>query len=185
MLESAERSLAVSGVTIRVGTDASETIAGYGAGGYTPDATHVYLHVDLNHTDLGAVYQDRLPLLMAHELHHAMRWRDPGYGKTLFEAMISEGMADHFAIETVGGSPPPWSSAFPSDSTAYYTDVARSEFDWEDYDHARWFFGTDPALPRWTGYTLGYRYVEAYLLAHAGTTAAGLVGAPASAFRPN
>ena len=79
---------------------------------------------------------------------------------------------------------PPWSDAFPRADTARYLDLARPELDSATYDHERWFFGPTATLPRWTGYTLGYRLVESYQAAHAGATAAQLVDTPAGSFRP-
>jgi uncharacterized protein YjaZ len=121
---------------------------------------------------------------VAHELHHVKRWRGPGYGRTLLEAMVSEGLADHFSIELLGAPVPPWSDAFPRDQTTQLLERARPEFDSTSYDHERWFFVASPTLPRWTGYTLGFRLVEAYQAAHMGATAADLVNTPAGAFRP-
>lgn len=79
---------------------------------------------------------------------------------------------------------PPWSDALAPDSTEHYLDRASPEFDPSTYSHPRWFFGADPTLPRWTGYTLGYRLVERYQAAHPGVSAAQLVAAPADSFRP-
>ena len=95
--------------------------------------------------------------LLVHELHHCLRWRGPGTGQTLlFEALISEGLADHFAMELLGAKHP-WSNAFPRDETAKFLALAQPEFDSTTYNHPRWFFGGDHTLPWWTGYTLGFR----------------------------
>lgn len=183
-LEAVYPTLPITGVTITLRPDPAQAIAGYGAGGVTPDARTVHLFLDPSFPTLDEVIAQRLGPLLAHELHHAIRWRNPGYGATLFEAMISEGLADHFAVETLGVPAPPWSDGFGRDSTAYYLALARPEFDSRSYDHSAWFFDTSPTLPRWTGYTLGFRLVETYLAAHPGATAAQLVGTPAPSFRP-
>jgi hypothetical protein len=175
--------LPLTGVTITVIADASRAIGGYGLGGFTPNANTVEIYVDPAFPSLAQLLPDRLPPLAAHELHHAKRFRGPGYGSTLLEAMVSEGLADHFSIELLGAPVPPWSDAFPIDETARYLDLARPELDSTSYDHDRWFFSASPQLPRWTGYTLGFRLVEAYQAEHPGT-AADLVNTPADAFRP-
>lgn len=94
--------------------------------------------------------------MLAHELHHAMRWNACGYGETLGEAIVSEGLADAFAEMLTGLAPPPWTAALDGDR--FSTTLARAKAELEDpyYDHAEWFFGAG-ALPRWAGYTLGYR----------------------------
>ncbi|ARC89899.1 hypothetical protein B5V46_15445 [Rhodovulum sp. MB263] len=53
---------------------------------------------------------------------------------------------------------------------------------WDDrnYDHAAWFFGTDPA---WRGYAFGYALVGRYLAEHPAETPATLVHAGTERFR--
>jgi uncharacterized protein YjaZ len=176
--------LAVPDVTITVTPNASRAIGGYGIGGFTPSGSTVEIYVDASFPGLAAVLPDRLRFIASHELHHARRWRGPGYGRTLLAAMVSEGLADRFAVESLGAPPPPWSDAFPRSDTQALLDLARPELDSTSYDHDRWFFGASASPPRWTGYTLGYRLVEAYQAAHPGATAAQLVDAPAAQFRP-
>jgi Predicted Zn-dependent protease (DUF2268) len=175
--------LPLTGVTISVVPDASRAIAGWGVGGFTPDARTVEIYVDPAFAGLAQLLPERLPPLAAHELHHAKRWSGPGYGRTLLEAMVSEGLADHFSVELLGAAEPPWSDAFPRDQTERYLQLARPELDSTAYDHERWFFGSSSTLPRWTGYTLGFRLVEAYQAGHPGATAAQLVNASATVFR--
>jgi len=176
--------LSVVGVTITIAPDSEQAIAGWGIGGFTPDARTVNLYIDPEFPGLVGLLASRLPHLVAHELHHAVRHRRPGYGGTLLEAMVSEGMADRFAIELLGAPVPPWSDALTADEADRLLDLARPDFDAVGYGHAKWFFGTTTAVPRWTGYTLGYRMVRAYQGAHPEATAADLVAVPASAFRP-
>lgn len=174
----------VSGVTITVFADAGRAIGGYGIGGRTPDATTVEIFVDPAYPDLANVLAARLPGMVAHEMHHVFRWRGPGYGRTLLEAMVSEGLADRFSIELLGVPVPPWSDALTPTEAAAMLDLARPELDATSYDHARWFFGSTPQVPRWTGYTLGYDFVTDYQAAHGGALAIDLVDTPAGAFRP-
>lgn len=183
--ETAARAIPAGGVTFLVSPDRARAIPGYGLGGYTPNAFTIEIVADPAFLALAQVLPDRLPPLAAHELHHAARWRGPGYGVTLLEAMVSEGMADHFAVELLGAPIPPWSSALSEASIPHYMAVARPLFDSTTFDFGAWFFGTDPALPRWTGYALGFRLVERYLDRHPGTSAAGLVHASAELFRPD
>lgn len=177
--------LPLTGVTITVHADASRAIGGYGVGGFTPDARTVDLYLDPAFPGLAELLPSRLPPMLAHELHHAQRWRGPGYGRTLLEAMVSEGLADHFAIELLGVPVPPWCDAFGHDQSSRYLELARPELDSAAYSHERWFFVQSATLPRWTGYTLGFRLVESYQAAHPGAPAADLVNTPAGAFRPN
>jgi len=183
-LGTASGALGLDGVTVTIRPDVANAIAGYGVGGFTPDGRTIDISIDPGFPGLEGVLEERLSTVVAHETHHAARWRGPGYGSTLLEALVSEGLADHFAVEHLGAPVPPWSEAYPADQTEAWLERARPEFDSRTYDHSGWFFGTAPGLPRWTGYTLGYRLVATYQAAHAGATAAELVNTPASAFRP-
>jgi uncharacterized protein YjaZ len=174
--------LTLSGVTINVIPSSSRAIGGYGVGGFTPTGSLVEIYIDPSFANLAQVLHDRVSRLTAHELHHAKRWRGPGYGRTLREAIVSEGLADHFSEEVFGPPVQPWSDAFPREDTARYFDVARPELGSSSYDHDRWFFNASATLPRWTGYTLGYRLIETYKSSRPGTTAALLVSTPATDF---
>ncbi len=90
--------------------------------------------------------------------------------QTLLEALVSEGLADHFAIELLEVPVPPWSDALPWTETAHYLELAQPEFDSVEYGHPRGFFGSSPDLPCWTGYTLGFRLVESYQAARVGVS---------------
>lgn len=175
--------LAVGSVTFDVRADPPRTIPGYGIGGYTFGPATVEVVVDPAYPGLGTVLPQRIPPIVAHELHHAVRWRGAGPPRTLLEALVFEGLADRFAIELLGTPLQPWSQAFSESETDFYMDLARPEFDNAMFDHPGWFLGGDPRLPRWTGYTLGFRLVASYQ-ARTGRSAADLVNTPAEAFRP-
>jgi hypothetical protein len=123
-----------------------------------------------------------LRALLAHELHHASRFpltkvRSRG---TLGEALVTEGLADHFADEVFPATPPkPWNHALSRQQEAALWRRARPLL-WKPggYDHRTWFFGGS-IIPRWTGYTLGYRIVASYL--HDGRRASDVVGVDARA----
>ena len=183
VIERVAAELDLRDVTVTVRPDAKDTIAGYGFGGWTPDGRTVRLFIDPKYPDYAGLLSERLVPLLAHEMHHARRWRGPGYGSTLFEALISEGLADRFAAEFLGIAAGPWTNALSEDQATHFLALAASQADSRSSDHARWFFGSEPALPRWTGYPLGYRPVAKYQAAHPGVTASALVDEPADSFR--
>lgn len=176
----ASRQISVSGTIVTVTTDAQRVIPGWGIGGFTLDAANVELAIDPR-LDSGLLAQ-RLPQMTAHELHHVARFRGPGYGQTLLEALVSEGLADHYAVDSLGGIPP-WSQALSPADLELWLDRAREEFDSPAYDHAAWFLGRG-TIPVWAGYSIGFELVARYRAAHPGATAASLVDTPAEAFRP-
>ncbi|REJ85725.1 MAG: hypothetical protein DWQ36_22690 [Acidobacteria bacterium] len=178
----ANQSIPIGSVLFTVASDAQRTIPGWGLGGYTLSDSEIEIVLDPQRSDLASLIAERLPLVTAHELHHVVRWRGPGPYVTLLEALVFEGLADHFALDLVGGPVPPWIDAFPESQDALYLARAEPELD-AAFDFGRWFFGFGD-LPRWTGYTLGFRLVGDYIAAHPGSSAASLVHARADVFRP-
>jgi uncharacterized protein YjaZ len=177
--------LRVGSVSFTVGVDRHLIIPGWGIGGATAGPDQVRLVVDPALPGLAQVLESRLPPLVGHELHHVVRWRGVGSPQTLLELMVTEGLADHFSVERFGTPPPPWADALSEAQVTALMARAMAELDSTTFDRQAWFFGlgvTD--LPRWTGYTLGYRLVGDYLARHPGASAAGLVHAPAEVFRP-
>ncbi len=180
----AAEALTLDNVTITVFPDAAQAIGGWGVGGFTPNGSTVNIYIDPAYPSLASVLDARLSQMVAHELHHARRFRGPGYGATLLEACVSEGLADRFAIELLGSEVAPWSRALNDADLRTWLDRAGAQFDSAGYGHPAWFFGATADIPRWTGYTIGYHLVTEYQRRHPDSTALGLVHAPASTFRP-
>lgn len=77
-----------------------------GISGFSPSGRLVRVSMDPLHAGFPAVLNMHLARTLAHELHHCVRWRGPGYGSTLGEALVSEGLADHFDLQVHHGSAP-------------------------------------------------------------------------------
>jgi uncharacterized protein YjaZ len=174
--------LPVSAVTVTVSVNPRQAVPGYGIGGYSPNANTVQIFIDSKLIAEEDSLQRRLAHTLAHELHHAVRQRGPGYGRTLFEAIITEGLAERFAVDLLGSDPGPWTHAFPPAQNRAFLAHAAPEFDSERFDYGRWFLVGDDSVPRWTAYTLGYRLVTEYLHRHPSESATSLVSAPARVF---
>jgi uncharacterized protein YjaZ len=85
----------------------------------------------------------------------------PGYGRTLGQALVSEGLAGHFTRLLLHNPPEPWECAVTDDALeAHWPDKETLA---KPYNHAEWFFGVGGQRPRWLGYTLGYRIVADWL----------------------
>ncbi|MCD1634903.1 DUF2268 domain-containing protein [Martelella mediterranea] len=91
---------------------------------------------------------------IVHEVHHCMRMAGPGYGWTLGEALVSEGLAGRFVHKLLDTPPEPWERAM-SRERLLHAPVELNVLKSSEYDHEAWFFGGD-THPRWHGYTLGY-----------------------------
>ncbi len=95
-----------------------------------------------------------LKACLAHELHHLARWQNAGYGKTLGQAIITEGLAV-FYEEQNSGWVPPWAKA--GIQTKAYA-AAKAEWNSKNYNHSNWFH--KGRYGKWVGYTIGYRLVK-------------------------
>lgn len=152
-----------------------------GVGGYAKTAHILVVSIDPKSAYIQNL-QDEIKSTLAHELHHCARMNLIGYGETLLEALVSEGLADHFDIEVNGNNPKPWSTALPEDALEKVAEKAKPEFNNSHYNHSAWFFGSqENQIPRWAGYSLGFHLVKNYLT-KTGKKASELVGEPASSF---
>src|SRR5688572_21144089 len=126
---------------------AGQTIPEYGLGGHSPSPHYVYVSLD---PGSDKITRAGIIETLLHEMHHCMRWRGPGYGTTLGEAMITEGLACLYEAEH-SGKPPIY-----ADTKLQKQDIAKAKelLNLKDYDHSEWFFGRKE-VSRWFGYTYG------------------------------
>lgn len=148
--------------------------------GYAPEPGLIYITVDPANPVLAANANASLERMFVHELHHAARWDGPGYGNSLGEALVSEGLAGHFAQEIYGGPLEPWERLSSGEIRKYVTLVAE-EWDNRNYDHEAWFFGTAD-FPGQLGYSMGFQLVADHLM-RTGQRSSALVHEEASEFR--
>lgn len=183
-LDALQPPLDVIELRISLIADRTRIIPEVGMGGFNPSAHEVQLFADPSLPNLEGVLRSELRRQLTHEVHHAMRRRTVGYGSTLLEASISEGLADHFSMEASGAeNPPPWASSLtPEEVAAWMPEVVSRSTG--SYDHLAWFVGTDPSIPPWTGYNVGFELVRAYLDQDPTRRASALVGEPATSFVP-
>ena len=172
----------VNDFDIKILTDPSQTIPEIGIGGFNPSDSEVLIYIDPNFGELAQSIAVELGPMLAHEIHHVNRRRSVGYGTTLLEAIISEGLADSFAIEITGIDPPLWSVAVMGDELENWLDVAENSWADTNYDHPKWFFGTSDEIPRWAGYSIGYKLVQDYLMDHSDKRPSTLFNEPADSF---
>ncbi|WP_347137876.1 DUF2268 domain-containing putative Zn-dependent protease [Paracoccus sp. SSK6] len=116
---------------------------------------------------------------LVRQIAHLVRWEGPGYGRSLGEALVSEGLAGHFVLQVMGGPPDAIDTVRPAQGA---TRLAMNEWARRDYDHPRWFGGKGD-LRRGTGNSLGHRLIAEHLAQSPGGSAASLATAPAEPFR--
>ena len=160
------------------------TIPELGIGGYCGDANTVFIYLNPEFKNFNKTINEEIERTLTHESHHCLRLRTVGYGETLFEALISEGLADHFDIEVTKKEPSLWDVALTDNQIEKMKEKARKEYASKDYNHNDWFFGSKKkGVPKWTAYTLGYRLVDKYLKNNPGKKPSRLYAVNADVFK--
>lgn len=148
-----------------------------------PNTGDVTIVLDPAFRDFATTLRVWLPVTLAHELNHAQRIHSgPGVGHTLLDAMVFEGVADAFSIQVFPQTPPiPWDHALSrtEEKAAWRQTKGKLHLLLDISQYRGWFLGTGP-LPRWTGYTLGFRIVSGFLGRHPHETAASITPLPAA-----
>ena len=158
-------------IRINVKLDPKNTVPEIGVGSIPdPGTGEVYLTID-DHPKIGfrKSLATWLPASLARVLYLSSRIRTgPGYGITLGEALVSEGLSDHFVAQAFPKTPAqPWDhrKMTARQEAGLWKRAKRDLAIPGAYDHPLWFFGAGGknALPRWSGFTLAYRIVAPYL----------------------
>lgn len=155
------------------------TVPGEGIGGRTISETTILISMDAHRADLPKIIERQFKRILAHEYHHASRWRSVGYGKTLGEVLVSEGLADHFSLQLFPGEVQPWCKALSDAELKKWLNKAYKELDDEKYNHNEWFFG-DGGTPQWMGYTVAFAILKRFFDCNPGKSAAEMTDVPSS-----
>ena len=166
-------------ITIRIRVSSTNVIPEIGIGGYNPNPNEIILSIDPNFSDIEQSLRNELGPTIAHEMHHAKRRRTVGYGSSLLQAMITEGMADSFSMEVYKINPPIWSTVLTASELENWIQTARVNWNETPYNHNEWFFGISE-IPRWTGYAIGFKLVQDYLIRNPSIEPSDIVNEPAS-----
>lgn len=148
---------------------AESVIPELGMNAYTEHAHLVRLWVDPSHPKLTQSFEASFSALLAHELHHLVRERGPGYGRTLRDSLVSEGLACQFEKE-VTGQLPIYGTEFAQDEVAEQLSRIAPFLD-GPYSPA-WMFGShEQGIERSFGYRLGSTLVAQWLRSQEKTAA--------------
>lgn len=170
--------LGLDGVDLVICDYRGLALPGIGVGGYSPSDCLAFIAIEPGTPAFRDHWRSALPRTIAHELHHVRRWQGPGYGTTLRDSLVSEGLATLYEIQARGAAPP-YAEAVTDSVRDDLWAQARTLLDRTD-QHARWFFGGSD-LPLWSGYTVGTELARRYCLAR-GTTARDAVDVAAEEF---
>lgn len=166
-------------VPIDLSSHPTGPMAATGVGGFADTVTgDVTVFWDPQHADLRRTLLTWLSKTVAHELVHSSRIRvGAGYGPTLGDQLVNEGLADHFADQLYPHAPrSPWDHLFTKAQERAYWRAVRPQLK----SQSTGIFMGGGTFPLAAGYTLGYDIVGQYLAAHP-LTPAGYVHVKASA----
>lgn len=146
----------VSGVAVVVYANPAQVIPALGVGGFSPGANRVFIAVNPDNARFVRGLERKCLPTPGHELHHCLRSGAVGYGNTLGEVSITEGLACHFETELRSGAVPFYASALEQGAIPPLLIRAKVNFGNADYDHQGWFFGTASTTALYAGYTPGF-----------------------------
>lgn len=135
-----------------------------GVGGYTYASNFIVSALDLKSMSI-----PRFKEMLVHELCHAARWgKNDEWMNTLFDGMISEGVATYFGTEFAKNNSDKqfFTKAMlerSDEENERILNELRGNLDDKNYDYTTIFFTGNDKLPRWSGYSLGYYLVKKYL----------------------
>jgi uncharacterized protein YjaZ len=154
-----------------------------GIGGFTPLENTIFMSLDVNNPNFKESLKGELEYTITHEINHAIRFRTPIPKETLLEAAISEGLADHFAVQITGKKPAAWTHALTDVEEKGMIERMKKEWNEAPYNHNAWFYGSkEMNIPRWTAYTIGFNLVGKYLEANPDTKASDIISAETKLF---
>lgn len=153
----------VSNVDVVFYLEPEAVIPEFGIGGYSPAGDRIMIAADPDNANFEKSLENEFLTTLGHELHHCLRWRTVGYGRTLLEALVSEGLACSFETELRPSVIPFYASALEKTAIPELFVKASQSFSDMDYNHAKWFFGQSDEIPLHAGYTLGFELVSRYI----------------------
>ena len=132
-----------------------------GVDGHTQSGGFLLLRIDLRDEKykIKDLLGSPLKAVVFHEANHVARWQGPGYGFTLLEATISEGLGTVYEkMNTAGYEIPHADYSNLEELLGKYR--TRDKNDDATYNHNSWFFGFDPKYPKFLGYKVGAYIVD-------------------------
>ncbi len=176
------RIIPLDSVEFRVLVFPERTIPRIGMSGVAPNGQQIYILLDPSHPKFNEAISTHIVQTIPHEYHHVLRYRTVGFGDNLFESMISEGLACHFALQVCKADTPAYCRALSTEQFDEWKEKAERVWFEKQFDYLEWFVGLKKTIPASAGYTIGFAMVADYLRKHPGVTAALLYATPASAF---
>lgn len=154
----------------------------FGLAGLSTGANQAFIELNPESPNLARDFQVNFVATVGHELHHCSRSGKGKLGRTLWDLLVSEGLACHYESELRGS--PPFYATFLSDAEKEaLRPRLKAEEGREDFNYFAWFYGSkEQDLPKYAGYSIGYSIVNRYVEA-TGIPASQLADVDAEEFR--
>jgi len=176
--------LPLSGVDVTFQYNPAATIPEVGMCGYAPTGHLVQISLDPFNARFDAELEVELRGTLAHELHHCMRWRGPGYGSSLGAALVSEGLARDFETKFRPNlTLPAYHRRLSNPQTDHLLQIAKIARTNTPYNHSEWFYAgsEESGIPPFAGYDLGLTIVRKFI-ERSGRDSGQLWNEPAESF---
>jgi uncharacterized protein YjaZ len=135
--------------------------------------------LDTDREDLVDVINVELSAVIAHEIHHAVRFSSGVECKTLLQSLVAEGLACHFETKFNGNELPSIFNDIQNQDWMLLYEQMRPKLNSEEFSYPVYFGGEDEMkFPNHAGYWVGFNLVSQYINLHGGC-AASLVSIPA------
>jgi hypothetical protein len=149
--------------TISVSYNSSQVVPQTGTDGFTnlgTGAITIWFR-PTPQVSIRRIMQLWLPRTLSHEVDHSVRiLAGPGFGSSLLQQTISEGISSVFDLAAFPGPPNPWDRAVSrSQECALWTQAQPLLADSGLYH--QWMLGGG-GVPHWTAFTIGYDIVADY-----------------------
>jgi hypothetical protein len=168
-------------ITVSYASSGSQVIPQTGTNGYTDPGTGdiTLAFAQTPQASLSTIMQLWLPRTFSHEIDHSVRiLAGPGFGASLLEEIITEGISSAFDLAAFPGTPSPWDRAITrSQECALWKQAQPLLGSPGLYD--QWMFGGG-GIPHWTGFTIGYDIVTGYRQRHPDTSWPAITAASAA-----
>lgn len=169
------KTIPVDNVDIVISDNPPGVMEEIGVGAFTFEYSRLILiSLDPSRLDFKDSIDKGLVETITHELYHCLQWEKVRFPKNLLEALVSEGLANHFEMEINESELYPWNRALSDEQINIFEKRAKEEYFNENFNFEDWFFGFNKNIPKWTGYTLGYKLIKNYLDKHPDKKASSL-----------
>lgn len=120
----------------------------------------IEVRIDFSHKELQKIIDVELPATIYHEFTHLVRENSVGYGNTLLDSFVSEGISCFVEKSILRNRKIPYIQKIKNEKILW--SKAQQLLGKPKCNYSEWFLGTGK-LPNWTGYRLGFLIVEAFM----------------------